>query len=180
MNKIVAAAFMAAFVSVPFVAFADSNPAPGPGMGGGPMEQVRGQMEAARAQARTSALSALSAENRTRLGQLFAQLATAQTPDVSGAAKALDASLSPSETKAILGAQSALDTQIRSIMDQARSQSGGGQMGNGPMAGGGNNGQRPMPGGGSETQDAGTVLLQLALPPIGRPVFYRVGGPPGT
>lgn len=183
MNKLVAAAFVAAFFSIPFAAFADSNPPPGPGAGG-PMEQVRGQMEAARAQARTAALNALTPENRTRLGQLFAQLATAQTPDVDGAAKALDATLSPSETKAILSAQSALDAQMRSIMDQARSQMGGGQGGNGPMGGGPNGGgpsgggQHQMQGSGPQTQDAGMALLQLALPPVGRPVFYRMGGPP--
>ena len=180
MRTFAAAAFVAAYALIPFAAFADSNPQPPPGPEvGGPMEQVHSQIDAARTQARSTALNALSVANRTKLGQVFAQLATAQTPDVDGAAKSLDASLSAAEAKVILGTQSALDAQMRSIMEQARSQMGGGQGGNGPMGGGPNGGgQHQTQGGGPQTQDAGMALLQLAMPPIGRPVFYRMGGPP--
>jgi hypothetical protein len=143
------------------------------------MAQVREQMDRARAQARTSALNALTTENRDKLAQVVGQLAIAASPDVSAAAKTLDSSLSDKESKAILAAQTAFDAQARQIGEQLRAQMG--EPGNGPgPAGPGPSGSA----GGNSQQadkfymndpnhgDAGFVLLRLALPNVGPGMIF--------
>ena len=135
------------------------------------MQGLRTQIEQMRAQSRISALNALSGSNRTLLGQVVGQLAIAQTPDVSAAAKTLDGRLSPSEAKTIVGISTALDQQIRQTLEAARSQMGGGQSGGGPPGG------FSRPGGNDQANsDAGMILLRLAVPPMGPPPAMRMGG----
>jgi hypothetical protein len=180
MKHLTRAALIAALMVVPIAAFADATQPP-PGPPGEPpgMAQVREQMDRARAQARTTALNALTAANRDKLAQLAGQLAIAASPDVSAAAKALDSSLSEKESKAILDAQNAFEAQARQIGEQMRAQMGEQDMGPGP------GGPRPSgssAGNGPQTEkfymndpnhnDAGYVLLRLALPPIGSQMFY--------
>jgi hypothetical protein len=174
MKYIAPAALCAAIMLAPLAALADqTSPAPPPqgGAGSGGFQQIRQQVDAARAQARTTMLGALSAQHRSLLAQVVGNLAIAQTPDVSAAAKKLDGSLTAAESKAILDAQSALDAQIRQIMDAARQQNGGQSDG----------GMRPrggMGGGSDQAPDAGMALLRAAVPPMGPPMMMRMGGPP--
>ncbi|HME81770.1 MAG TPA: hypothetical protein VKF82_06805 [Candidatus Eremiobacteraceae bacterium] len=174
MRQHVVAALVAALMIAPAGALADTTPQGTPPQGGpgpgGMGQQVRAQVDQARAAARTAALGALTPANRDRLGQVIGQLAIAQTPDVNAAAKTLDASLSPKESKAVLDAQSAFDAQMKQIMDQARGQMGGGSQDNRPSFG-------PRPGD-QGPPDAGLTLMRLAVPPIGPPQFFRTGGPP--
>lgn len=145
------------------------------------MQGLRTQIDQLRAQSRVSALNALSASNRTLLGQVVGQLAIAQTPDISAAAKTLDGRLSPTEAKTIVGISTALEQQIRQTMEAARAQmGGGGQSGGGPPGGfshrpGMDNGP---PGNDQTNTDAGMILLRLAVPPMGPSM--RMGGPPGS
>jgi hypothetical protein len=173
MKHFAMAAFVAALTLLPAGAFADATPAgPPPQNGPGPGgigQQMRAQVDQARSAARTTALGALSPANRTRLAQVFGQLAIEQTPDVNAAAKTLDASLSPKESKAILDAQSAFDAQMKQMMDQAQAQMGPGSQGNRPY-GHGPSGQGPP--------DAGLTLMRLVMPPIGPPQFFHMSIPP--
>jgi hypothetical protein len=168
MRQLARAALVVALMFAPLRAFADSSPPPEPGGPGGPMGQVRAQLDQVRAQARSAALNALTPASRTLLSQVVGQLAVAATPDVSAAAKQLDAELSPREAKAILDAQNALETQTQAIIDKARAAAG-------DSAGPDQNRPRP-PGPDDQTQsDAGLALLRLAVPPMGPPRFIRMG-----
>jgi hypothetical protein len=169
MKNFLPAALCAAVILTPLAALADASPpAPPPGLPSGPFQQIRQQVDAARGQARTTMLNALSAQHRSLLAQVVGSLAIAQTPDVSAAAKTLDGALSPGESKAILDASNALDQQIKQIMDAARAQ-------NGEPAEGGN---RMYIGQGQSTPDAGMILLRSAVPPIGGSRMIQIGGPP--
>jgi hypothetical protein len=168
MKNLVPAALCAAVILTPLGALADASPpAPPPGLPSGPFQQIRQQVDAARGQARTTMLNALSAQHRGLLAQVVGSLAVAQTPDVSAAAKTLDGALSPGETKAILDASNALEQQIKQIMDATRTQS------NEPSEGG----NRMYIGQGQSTPDAGMILLRTTVPPMG-PMMMRMVGPP--
>jgi hypothetical protein len=131
------------------------------------MGQVRAQLDQVRAQARSTALNALTPASRTLLSQVVGQLAVAATPDVNAAAKQLDAELTPREAKAILDAQNTLLTQTQAIIEKARAAAGDST---GPDQ------NRPRLGSDDQTQnDAGLALLRLAVPPMGPPFFIRMG-----
>jgi hypothetical protein len=165
MRQLARAALVVALMFAPLRAFADSSPPQQPGGPGGPMAQVRAQIDQVRVQARSTALNALTPASRALLSQVVGQLAVAATPDVGTAAKQLDAELSPREAKAILDAQNALETQTQAIIDKARAAAGDS---GGPAL-------RP-PASDDQTQnDAGLALLRLAVPPMGPPRFIRVG-----
>jgi hypothetical protein len=175
MKNIASAALCAAIIFAPLAALADATPPalPPEPPNFGVMEQVHGQVDKARATARTTMLNALSASHRSLLSQVVGNLAVAQTPDVSAAAKTLDGALTPGESKAILDASSAFELQVRQIMEAARKTSGE------PVEGGmririASADQGPP--------DAGMILLRTALPPMGMNMMFRAGGgppPPG-
>lgn len=172
MKHFASAALCAALLFVPLASLADSTPPPPPPgpPNFGAFQQIRTQVDKARAQARTTMLNALSSQHRSLLAQVVGSLAIAPTPDVSAAAKTLNAALTPAESKAILDASGALDQQIKQIMDAARQEAGeppGAAMG-----------MRINVGADQGPPDAGMILLRSALPPMGGNMMFRTGGPP--
>ena len=121
------------------------------------MEQMRVRIEQLHAQERVSMLNALSAEHRNLLSQVAGQLAIATNPDLSAAAKQLDAALSPSESKAILDIASSTEQQVRQLMDQTRKQMSFGNPEGPPMMD-----AVYGPPGAEFQKNPGTILLMLA------------------
>jgi hypothetical protein len=134
------------------------------------MQRAHAQAEQVEVQARAAMLNALSPAHRNLVGQIAGQLAVVPNPDLSAAARELDAQLTPAEGLAILNIASSMHGQIRQIMSAARQQimSAGGASGSGtgpaPFAGG-----RHAPrfgnrlGAGSRRNDPGFILLVTAL-----------------
>jgi len=174
MRNFALTAIIAASLFTPLGALADNTPPPPSCPCQGPpgfrsFEQVHTQVDKVRSQARATMLNALSPQHRSLLAQVVGGLAIAQTPDVDAAAKTLDGALSPVESKAIIDASNALDQQIKQIMEAARPEFAppGGAGGNAVYIG------RPLP-----SSDAGMILLDAALPPMGQKMMMRIDGPP--
>ena len=99
MQRIFFALFLAVAVGVPLGVGA--QPAPGPD-GAGPPPEMRAKMGALHAQAKTDAYAALSADHRTQVQAIAAQVASGSLMR-RDAARQIDALLTPDETKSVLG-----------------------------------------------------------------------------
>ena len=115
-----------ALLGMPVAVLAQAAP-PAPG-GVMPFSAERMQaMQAMRQlhqQTRLAMLNALTPANRNLLATVVGQLAISPNPDFAAAASLLDASLSPNEKNAILSAEQNLHTQMRTLHEQMRAQSG--------------------------------------------------------
>lgn len=141
------------------------------------MEQTHAKMEQLHSQARLSMLNALSPAHRTLLAQIVGQLVIAPTPDLSAAAKTLDASLAPGEARTVLNISASFEQQAQQIMEASRKQL------ESTMPAGGPHGPYAMHGMGmrmgDQTQnDPGMVLLSMAGRTLG--TFQFIAGPPGS
>lgn len=98
-NLLLAGAFTV--LASPLAALAQAAPPPPDGPPGPPPE-MRAQFEQARNQARTAAMNDLSADHRTKVQAILAQV-QAGSLDPRDAATQIDGVLSPSESQAVLG-----------------------------------------------------------------------------
>ncbi|HEV3194801.1 MAG TPA: hypothetical protein VGZ06_01585 [Candidatus Cybelea sp.] len=117
------------------------------------------QEEQLHQQMRFQILSALSPVHRRAVGATIGDLAIAPNPDVTAAAKRIDALLSPGERQRVLAAHTAFFTQSRALHDQMRSEMRSEMpAGSQPMKHDNDNER-------AHTQpDAGTVLLGVLSP----------------
>ncbi len=121
-------------------------------------EQMRRQMQQIHTSERAQILNSLMPAHKTMLATIVGQLAVSPNPDVAGAARRLDATLSPAEKQAILNASQNARTQERTLMNNFRNATGMG----GPEHG---FTERQAPPGQRQMQnDAGFLLLHLAIP----------------
>jgi hypothetical protein len=97
------------------------------------------------------------------LAQLVGQLAVAPTPDLAGAAKQLDANLTPAEAKSVLDTSTSSEQQVQQVMQDARNQMQASMPQGGPGQGrpGGMRGMYAM-GAGQPQTDPGMILLEMA------------------
>lgn len=86
------------------------------------MDQAHARVGQLHAQARLTILNALTPAHRALLGQVIGNLAIAANPDVTGAARTLDANLSPAEARTIVSVATALEQQSKQIMMAAHQQ----------------------------------------------------------
>jgi hypothetical protein len=70
-------------------------------------------------QARSRMLAALAPAHLALLSRIVGELAVEQNPDFDGAAKRLNAALSPAESRAVLAAESSKMTAVRSAVHNA-------------------------------------------------------------
>ncbi|MBV9440719.1 MAG: hypothetical protein JOZ24_12065 [Candidatus Eremiobacteraeota bacterium] len=184
-------AIVAAFalsVFGPAAALAQPNPAPP--VNGGPSADARAAMMKARDDARVAAYAALSADHRTKVQAIIDQVNAGKLTDPRGAAQQIDAILTPDESKAVL----AQHDKLRAAMEQAHAAMGG-PNGGPPPGGPGPGGPGAAPGGpggmGPDAHhggpngahgmmnDAGFVLLQLAVDPqVMRALHHNAAGQP--
>lgn len=126
-------------------------------------EQAHAKVEQLHAQARQAMLNSLSPAQRATLAQIVGQLAIAPNPDVTAAAKQVDASLSPAQAKNILSISTSLHQQARQLMETAHKQ----MMSAMPPPGGPEHRQFVMknlhPGSEQWENDAGMILLMTAM-----------------
>jgi Spy/CpxP family protein refolding chaperone len=119
--------FALALALTPSIALAQQNP-PGPGPdamshpGFAAMRQVHEQMAQLRKQARLQMLASLSPAHRAMLANVVGQLAISSNPDPRAAAQLIDRALSPGEAQSVLNVEAQARTQMRSMMQAARSQ----------------------------------------------------------
>ncbi len=179
MKHFVPAVIAATLIALPCLAWADQNDAPPapPPAAFQLMEQTRTKVDQLNAQARLSMLATLSSAQRTLLAQVVGQLATAQTPDTAGAAKTLDANLSPAQAKNILSISSSLDDQVHQVMDASRKQMEAAM----PNASAphGQWGMRSMRDGGTQDTDPGMILLAMSARALGAGDVHVMAGPQG-
>ncbi len=145
MQRIIFGLFLAVTLGVPLGAFA--QPAPGPA-GAGPPPEMRAKMDALHAQAKTDAYATLSADHRTQVQAIAAQVASGSLMR-RDAARQIDALLTPDETKSVLGvAQKSRDAMHAAFagaaMPEDRAHAGG--PGSGATASGGTPPSYAVPG----------------------------------
>ncbi|MDQ6933365.1 MAG: hypothetical protein M3160_09365 [Candidatus Eremiobacteraeota bacterium] len=153
MNKLALATLAVAAILLPSVARAQTAPTP-------QMQQIHQNMMQLHRQARSSVLAALTPAHRALLSQVVGRLATDPNPDVAGAARTLDAALTPAESQTIVRIAANTHTQARQLMQQAFA-----QMPNRPVDHDMANkrpGQAKM-----RNNDAGYILLRLSMPHSG-------------
>jgi hypothetical protein len=125
-----------------------------------------------RRQFRSQALSALSTEHRTAVGNIIGAMAVSASPDPRAAAQRIDALLSDSERQAILSAKGSYDSQRRALGEQMRAQMA---QQNGTAAPTPRPMRSPRPG----SNDAGNVLMMALMPGgPGSPGMRGRGMPP--
>jgi hypothetical protein len=125
-----------------------------------PDQQTSAQMEQIRVAERMQLLQALTPAHRALLGNVVATLSTSVNPDVNGAVRQIDATLSPTEKQSILDTAKSAQAKERSLIESARAQ----RAPDGGMHGGVPRGPRT---------DAALVLLRRAMPDIGMPNDIR-------
>ena len=125
-------------------------------------EEAHAKVEQLHAQARQAMLNTLSPAQRATLAQIVGQLAIAPNPDVTTAAKQIDASLTPVQAKSILNISTSLHEQARQLMEAAHKQMMSAMPPGGP--------EHPHfvmksmhPGGEQWENDAGMILLMTAM-----------------
>ncbi|HYK53605.1 MAG TPA: periplasmic heavy metal sensor [Candidatus Eremiobacteraceae bacterium] len=142
MRNLIPAIFAVAVISLPLGAVAGDQPAPMPPMPPMPppgmgmafdfdgqnltpaqqqqihqiMDQTHQQMDQLMSQARSRVLGSITPAHRQLLAQIVGNLAISQNPDWDGAAKQLNAALSPGEAQAVLSAHQAAMQQMMSLM----------------------------------------------------------------
>jgi len=116
-----------ALALTPSIALAQQNPPPpGPDGMSGPgfaaMRQTHEQIAQLRKQARLQMLASLSPAHRALVANVIGQLAISSNPDPRAAAQLIDRSLSPGEARSVLTVEEQARTQMRSMMQAARTQ----------------------------------------------------------
>lgn len=106
-----------AALASPLAALAQMAPPP-PNGPHGPPPEMRAQFEAARTQARTAAMNALSADHRGKVQAILAQV-QAGSLDPRSAATQIDGILSPSESAAVLAQMQTMHESLRKAMQNA-------------------------------------------------------------
>jgi hypothetical protein len=149
-RNLLLAGAMAALV-FPAAALAQSAP----DGGYGPPPEVRAQLEQARSQAKTAAFNDLSADHRTKVQAIIAQVQDGSL-DPRDASTQIDAILSPAESQAVLGE----GQKLRDTMRQVFAAQGGPSFGGGQRPGG-DNARRGM----NRKPDAGRILIMLSREP---------------
>jgi hypothetical protein len=124
-------------------------------------QAVHQKMEQIHAQGRAQLLAALSPAHKAALANYIGQMAVATNPNPEVTARQIDALLTPAESQSVLRIHATLRDQMRSVMEQARTEMGRG----GPPPG-----AHPQ----ERAPDAGHILLMLAMP--GGPGMMH-GGP---
>jgi len=120
---------------------------------GGPPPEVRGQIQAARDNAKTAAFNDLSPADRAKVQSIIDQVNNGQLTDVRAAVQQIDAALTAPESRAVLAERAKMMDAIRAVMPQNGAPPNGGS--NGPR-----NGERA---GFRAANDAGRFLLQLGV-----------------
>lgn len=150
MNKLALATLAVAAIFLPSIARAQTAPT-------AQMQQIHQNMMQLHRQARTSMLAALTPAHRALLSQVVGRLATDPNPDVAGAARTLDAALTPAESQAIVRISANTHAQARQLMQQAFA-----QMPNRPV---GHEMADKRPGQvNAQKNDAGYILLRMSMP----------------
>jgi hypothetical protein len=86
------------------------------------MSEFRGKEMQLHQQLRSQMLGALSPEHRTAVANIIGQMAISASPDPGGAAKQIDALLTPAEKQSITTAHGQFVDQSRTLMQQMMSQ----------------------------------------------------------
>ncbi len=153
-------AFYAALVlaiSLPAAAWAQSA------QGQGPPPEMRAQMDQVRQNAQTAVSNDLSADHRSKVQAIVAQVNNGSLSRQDASAQ-IDAILSPAESKAILADQQKTRAAMRQIFQNANE-------GGGPGGPGGYGGRPPGAGNGgpgaNRTPDAGRFVLMVFATPQG-------------
>ncbi len=183
--KLIASAIAAAIAAaVPFAVLAQGAPPPGGPPAGAPPPGAWSQMQKTRDDTRAAALGDLGAAHRAQVQSIVDRVNAGSLSDLRTAAQQIDALLTPDEAKAVLAERDKMRAAMRARF-RDRGAAGGpppnapppnGNAPNGPPpnvgpppANGGPGGPRPdgprrfdrM----GHMNDAGTVLLQLAVTP---------------
>jgi hypothetical protein len=176
MKNIIPAALAAALILVPLGAGADPLDAPNSSQNPAASQafaQVHARIDQLHAQARVSALNALTPAHRNLLAQVVGQLAISPNPDVASAARVLDTNLGPSEGQALVSISTSLRQQTQQLMATARQQ----MINSLPPGSQPTHKVRPMGVGLSQTQnDPGLILLHLTIFSIGHSGPGHFGG----
>ena len=158
-----------ALLGAPVAVLAQANPGQ---HDSDPRFQAMQQMRQLHQQARIAMLNSLSPASRNLLASVVGQLAISPNPDFDAAANRLDAALSPGEKTAILNAHQSLFTQMRTLHEQLRAQSGEAQEPAHQYVGSGAPGAMRM----HAPLSAGHVLLMMAQPEMDRFFVARPKG----
>lgn len=175
MKNILPAALVAALMLIPLGASADPSGAPDSSQNSAAFQafaQVHARMQQLHAQARVSALNALTPAHRNLLAQVVGQLAISPNPDIASAARVLDTNLGPSEGQALITLSTSLRQQSQQLMATARQQMINSLPGSQPA-----HKVRQMGVGLNQMQnDPGLILLHLTIFSIGHSGPGHFGG----
>jgi len=162
-RSFVATLGLAVLVS-PSLALADDQSAPPAAMQARHAEfaQFHEKMAALHAQARSQVLATLTPAHKAEVGNIIGALAVAQNPNPDGAARQIDALLSPGERNEILRIHETVRTQMHSMMESMHA-----QMEQAGAQGGPGHEMHEMPPHPESQQapDAGHILLMLSAHP---------------
>jgi hypothetical protein len=107
---------------MPAIAAADQPTGPAMQAPTAAMQAAHQRMEQLHQQARSQILAALTPAHKALLARIVGELAIAPTPDVEGAARQLNAALSPGESGSILKTANGFHQAMRASMEATRAQ----------------------------------------------------------